>query len=188
MIQTIKLYQTVRYSELRTSPIFAKEKTWLGAGYYFWEHEIENAHHWGETHYHNRYTIYQSSYKNTEDGIDLVDNYDDRERLENIFQKIKGRVGQSGIREEVTLGDVITLMRKKTSKKIHYIRFDSGTFFKDEKLQIAVPNRSYPLTFPTKRLVQVCFPCFPCQEIGLTDYRKYEDYRKCEDSIGPVFG
>ena len=181
MIQTITLYQTVRYSEPITSPIFATEEPWLGEGYYFWEHEIENARHWGKKHYHNRYSIYQSSYQNTEDGLDLVDNYEDRERLEKDYQDIKRRVSKLG-RDDVTIREVITLMRKKTSKKIHYIRFDSGTFFKDEKLQIAVPNRSYPLTFPTKRLVQVCFPCFPCQEIGLTDYRKYEDW------IDPVIG
>lgn len=182
MIQTITLYQTVRYSEPITSPILAEEKPWLGKGYYFWEHEIENARHWGKTHYHNRYSIYQSSYQNTEDGIDLVDNYDDRERLEKDYQDIKGRMENLGIDKDVTLEEIIILMRKNISKKIHYIRLESGTFFKNGKLQIAVPNLSHPLTFTTKRLVQVCFPCFPCQEIGLTDYRKYED------SIGLVFG
>ncbi len=182
MIQTITLYQTVRYSEPRTSPIFATEEPWLGEGYYFWEHEIENARHWGETHYNNQYSIYQSSYQNTEDGIDLVDNYDDRERLEKDYQDIKRRVSELGRDKDVTLREVITLMQKNISKKIHYIRLESGTFFKDGKLQIKVPNRHYPLTFTTKRLVQVCFPCFPCQEIGLTDYRKYED------RIDPVFG
>ena len=182
MIQTITLYQTVRYSEPRTSPIFAKGEPWLGEGYYFWEHEIENARYWGKTHYHNSYSIYRSSYQNTEDGIDLVDNYEDRERLEKDYQDIKRRVSKLGRDKDVTLREVIILMRKNVPKKFHYIRFESGTFFKDGKLQISVPNLRYPLTFTTQRLVQVCFPCFPCQEIGLTDYRK------CEDRIDPVFG
>ena len=181
MIQTITLYQTVRYSEPITSPIFATEEPWLGEGYYFWEHEIENARYWGKKHYRNRYSIYQSSYQNTEDGLDLVDNYEDRERLEKDYQDIKRRVSKLG-RDDVTLEEIIILMRKNISKKIHYIRIDTGTFFKNENRLLPVPNVRKLPTFTTKRLVQVCFPCFPCQEIGLTDYRKYEDW------IDPVIG
>ena len=29
----------------------------LGTGYYLWEDDIEQAHHWGKEHYHNKYYI-----------------------------------------------------------------------------------------------------------------------------------
>ena len=171
MLQTIRLYQAVRYDgKQRDFPICATEKPWLGRGYYFWEHEIENAHHWGKRHYGGQYCIYQSSYQNTEEGLDLVDNYEQREQLANYIKQIEARIDKS-----ISLEQIIELLRKHTSKRIHYIRIDTGSFFQDERTQLPVPNkRPLPWLF-TKRLVQVCFPYFPCQEIGLTDYRIYEE-------------
>ena len=111
-----------------------------------------------------------------------MENQEDRERVEKNFQDIEERMLKLG--KKVTLGEIISLMRKNISKskRIHYIRIDTGTFFNNEKRLLPVPNVRKLPTFTTKRLVQVCFPCFPCQEIGLTDYRKYED------RIDPVFG
>lgn len=56
------------------SPLFDKhgnpkpKPPFAGAGYYFWDDNIEAAHWWGETRYNNRYRIFK---------IDLTLNYDD---------------------------------------------------------------------------------------------------------------
>lgn len=178
MIQTIKLYQAVRYaSGVNNSPIFATEKTWLGRGFYFWEHEIENARHWGEKHYNGKYCIYQSSYKNTEEGLDLVDNYEHRDLLIKYIEQIEGRIIKN-----ISLAQIIALICKYTPESIHYIRIDTGSFFQQDKIQLPVPNKGSLPQLYTKRLVQVCFPKFPCKEIGLTGYEKHKDYST------PIFG
>ena len=170
MIQKIILYQAVRYEhKTRTKPIYATDKTWLGEGYYFWEHEIANAHHWGKVHYSNRYCIYQSSYQNTEEGLDLVDNHEQRDMLKEHISQINER-----IQESIDLAQIITLIRKHVSK-VHYIRIDTGSFFPDERVLLTVPNKQPLPWLYTRRLVQVCFPSFPCPEIGLTDYQLYEE-------------
>lgn len=48
---------------LKEAPFFAKEnqqinkELFLGSGFYLWEDDIEQAHHWGKKHYHNQYYI-----------------------------------------------------------------------------------------------------------------------------------
>ena len=48
---------------LKKAPFFAKEnqqinkELFLGSGFYLWEDDIEQAHHWGKEHYHNKYYI-----------------------------------------------------------------------------------------------------------------------------------
>ena len=48
---------------LKNAPFEAKEnqqlnkEQFLGAGYYLWEDDIEQAHHWGKVHYNNQYYI-----------------------------------------------------------------------------------------------------------------------------------
>ena len=178
MIQKIILYQAVRYEhKTRTKPIYATDKTWLGEGYYFWEHEIANAHHWGKVHYSNRYCIYQSSYQNTEEGLDLVDNYEHRDLLIKYIEQIEGRIIKN-----ISLAQIIALICKYTPESIHYIRIDTGSFFQQDKIQLPVPNKGSLPQLYTKRLVQVCFPKFPCKEIGLTGYEKHKDYST------PIFG
>ena len=171
MIQKIILYQAVRYEhKTRTKPIYATDKTWLGEGYYFWEHEIANAHHWGKVHYSNRYCIYQSSYQNTEEGLDLVDNHEHLDMLEKYIRQIKERIQKS-----VDLAQIIILICKHVPKSVHYIRIDTGSFFPNERFLLPVPNKQFSPQLYAKRLVQVCFPSFPCPEIGLTDYQLYEE-------------
>lgn len=171
MIQTIRLYQAVRCDgKLLDFPICATEKTWLGRGFYFWEHEIDNARRWGKTHYGGRFYIYWSSYQNTEEGLDLVDNYEHRARLVGYIKQIERRTQQS-----LSLSQIIALISKHTSQRVRYIRMDTGSFFPTDKTKLPVPNKHPLLWLYDKRLVQVCFPEFPCKEIGLTDYEYYED-------------
>ena len=48
---------------LKNAPFEAKEiqqinkEQFLGSGYYFWEDDIKQAHHWGKVHYNNQYYI-----------------------------------------------------------------------------------------------------------------------------------
>lgn len=48
---------------LKNAPFFAKDFSqegkfqFLGSGYYLWEDDIEQAHHWGKKHYNNQYYI-----------------------------------------------------------------------------------------------------------------------------------
>lgn len=142
----------------------------MGRAWVLLEHEIDNARHWGEEHYNNQYCIYRSSYKNTDEGLDLVDNYEHRDRLIRYIKKLKELTSDNNI----TLAEIIAILCEQIPQKIHYIRIDTGSFFWDDKTILPVPNkRPLPWIF-TKRLVQVCFPSFPCKEIGLIDYRLCE--------------
>lgn len=171
MVQEITLYQAVRGDSQipLKAPIYSERDTWLGQGFYFWEHHVENAHYWGRKHYSGRYHIYESSYRNTERGLDLVDNYEDRERLIALIQKLSNKVGQ-----EVSLAEIIfIIMHKIYPGRVKYVRMDTGSFYPNRRCYLPVPNKTpLPWMFE-RRLVQVYFSEFPCLEIGLTQYRYY---------------
>ncbi len=84
----VNLYQTLANRENpdyieRNGPVKCNSLTaWLGNGYYFWEHFIDNAHWWGKENHKNNYIICKSSYdRDDNDCLDLIDNYDDLQSL-----------------------------------------------------------------------------------------------------------
>ena len=88
----------------------------------------------------------------------------------SIFARLKNEFKKS-----VNLAQIITLICKHVPKSVHYIRIDTGSFFPNERFLLPVPNKQFSPQLYAKRLVQVCFPSFPCPEIGLTDYQLYEE-------------
>lgn len=181
MEQTIILYQATKATETRLkNPIKSTIGTWLGEGFYFWEHHIENAEHWGETHYNNRYHIYKSCYSNNEFGFDFVDNYEHRDDLIRIHKLACSRAkGTTFEPNKDTLNRLISsLLRRYISKRasnIKYIRIETGSFYPMDYIEIPVIKpKKYKVKVLEKRLVQVCFLEFPCKEVGLTSYEKVE--------------
>jgi len=67
-------------SILENAPFYAKKNKkgvspFLGEGYYYWDNNIDQAHHWGLTHYANKYAIIESELSLTSETIfDLVGN------------------------------------------------------------------------------------------------------------------
>lgn len=165
MVQVINLYQARFNTD--TIPLLAINEPWLGEGYYFWEHEVKNAIHWGETHYEGKYYIYESSYRNNEHGLDFVDNYDHRDYLMKAKEVLNKK------RKDVSLPVIVAMLRKRYKEKIKYIRIDTGSFFAKEKFFLDVPNHNKPIWMFRKRLVQVCILEYPCPEIGFTNYHLY---------------
>ena len=173
MEQTINLYQAVRKESKRLEiPLFAEEKAWLGKGYYFWEHHIENAHYWGETHYGGNYEVYESQYCNNKFGLDFVDCYEHREDLFSIYDEVKGL---KGYEREYDLPALVRLLYEQVLQQgedIHYIRIDTGTFYPKRGRNLSVPTRPKQIWIPCARLVQVCILAYPCPEIRCERYER----------------
>ena len=170
MERTIKLYQAVekRRDSLK-APIYSKEKAWLGDGYYFWEHYIENAEYWGETHYHNNYEIYKSQYCNNKFGLDFIDCYEHREDLFAIYDTISENVNQRAY-DLPTLVRLILEQVLQSPDSIHYIRIDTGTFFPKKKISICVPTQPKRIRIKQIPLIQVCIRTYPCSQIRCETY------------------
>lgn len=94
------IYQTL---EDRDNPDFiedngpfpcTRKNAWLGEGYYFWEHFIENAHWWGKINenYSNGYVICKSTCdKGSESCFDLYDNYNHIDTFNDAIKILKAQ-------------------------------------------------------------------------------------------------
>lgn len=89
------IYQTLENRENadeveKCGPFLCKRfNAWLGAGYYFWESFIENAHWWGNTYEKNGYFICKSKYNLDEKCFNLVDNPEHITYLKEIIKFLK---------------------------------------------------------------------------------------------------
>lgn len=170
MEQTIKLYQAVQKRENRLkAPILAGKKAWLGDGYYFWEHYIENAKYWGKEHYNGNYEIYESQYCNNEYGLDFIDCYEHRDDLLSIYNEISSRVNE-GDYNLPTLVRLLLEQALQSPDNIRYIRIDTGTFFPKEKISICVPTQPKRIWIEKIPLIQVCIRTYPCSQIRCETY------------------
>ncbi|MFI3262096.1 MAG: hypothetical protein R3Y26_04205 [Rikenellaceae bacterium] len=109
----IDIYQSVKSNPPRNTPWWCKdEKAWLGCGYYFWEHYIDNAHWWGHLWYTRKgldYKIYKSSYtKNEFTCFDLIDNYKHKDTLKDVIELTKKRNLYDA--KTTTIGRIIAFM------------------------------------------------------------------------------
>ncbi|MCH8546889.1 MAG: hypothetical protein LAT54_09150, partial [Cryomorphaceae bacterium] len=91
----------------------------MGAGYYFWDSFIENAHWWGEEirQYRNGYIICQAECDFTdEECLDLVGNTDHLSELFNTFELMKSK---GLINRKTTVNRVISYL-KNNLKSFEY--------------------------------------------------------------------
>jgi len=114
-LKNTKIYQTLKDKENpdeveRHGPFICNwANSWLGAGYYFWDYFVENAHWWGNTHCKGRYMICEASIQLDSDNcFDLVDNFKHLDDLEKSINLMK----ENGVFQKgVTLSKVIGFMR-----------------------------------------------------------------------------
>ena len=66
------------------------KKSFLGAGYYFWDNHIELAKFWGESHCNNNYIICESQMNiNKNDFLDLVGSREDQIHFLELIKTLK---------------------------------------------------------------------------------------------------
>jgi len=106
---------------LKNAPFEAKEvqqinkEQFLGSGYYLWEDDIEQAHHWGKKHYNNQYYIVAF-----ECEID-----------EDFLLDLNSREGQKEFFELYSLYEKRAKQIKRNVNKIHLNTF-FNFWFKDK--------------------------------------------------------
>lgn len=96
------------------------KEPWLGAGYYFWDTLIENAHWWGETVYPKKgYIVCQSQYDSHSPHLfDLVGNVSHSRELVECVEFIKG----NGKGQKRAFSQVLAYLRQHTDFRYKAIR------------------------------------------------------------------
>ena len=171
----INIYQAVAKTKyILSKPIFSPKRIdfdpnapWLGAGYYFWEHKVENAIKWGNTRYCGNYSIYGSAYLLDNDKcLDFAGSHDDIEQLKTVYNHL---ISMGIPQQEVTIDKIVGFildMLKWQGIKLVCTRLKTKPFL-NEKTTVRTPNNYY-LSFPVET-IQVCFYDFP-NELILKNY------------------
>ena len=134
-----------------------KKLPFLGAGYYFWDDNLEMAKFWGDRHYHGKYFILKSDLQIPVDTfLDLVGNRQDMLHIKNLLGKMK----EYGFdRPNWTLGASIEAMKKINSKIPDFFPFEviravDNSALDDDKVFFTAGKPNYTNLNP--RIV-ICF-------------------------------
>lgn len=160
-----KIYQTV---ENRSNPddvesigpfICNRSDAWLGNGYYYWDHFIENAHWWGEKSYPSQgYMICESSCILTENNcFDLVGNTDHLEWLRYAIDEL---VSKGASRDGMTVARVIEFLRNEAKIfKFQATRANSiNARYKDSEYEKRIHfSHRYEAYMDYQPPIQICF-------------------------------
>jgi len=101
---------------LKESPFFSQHMPdqnklpYLGAGYYFWDYNIDAAHAWGDTHYKGNYFIVEGDLECKEELVfDLVGN---RKHIEYLLKVSETFAKHKFKRSNWELGKFIEVLKK----------------------------------------------------------------------------
>lgn len=151
------LYQTVKDKgshEMieRSGPIYGRENTWLGKGYYFWDGAIELAHWWGSKHCHGSYVICEATADfDQKEYFDLVGNSADLK----LFRDILNALRKKHSFQDITVSAVLNEMRKHTSFPYRVIRARSEHYIPGgDRIKFVENDGQVMITLPA---IQVCF-------------------------------
>jgi hypothetical protein len=90
-----------------------RDNAWLGAGYYFWDTFIENAHWWGQVGYRNKYMICQFTCDfDTNNCFDLVG---ETEHMLDFSEAIYFLKSKDLINSDTTVARVLNFLKEKTN-------------------------------------------------------------------------
>ena len=86
----------------------------LGEGYYFWDDNLDLAHHWGRVHYRGKYTILEADLSfQDQELLDLVGSRQDM----RYFQEIRNELLKGGyIEGDWEVSKMIAFLRKLRSE------------------------------------------------------------------------
>ncbi len=86
----------------------------LGEGYYFWDDNLDLAHHWGRVHYRSKYLVLEADLRFAQDEVlDLVGSRQDMRYL----QEIRNALADRGLIEgDWEMSKIITLLRQLESQ------------------------------------------------------------------------
>ena len=146
---------------------------WLGAGYYFWDTFIENAHWWGRTRYGASYIICRGTCDfSAQNCFDLVG---DTEHMQDFSAAIDFLKERKKIDKETTVATVITFLKSKVGFSYEAIRvygIQSISSFKEEyeqyvhRLPFELSKAQY---LDYKPAIQLCL--FKSAGLNLRDLR-----------------
>lgn len=110
-MKEVALYQVVSLEQgTPSSPIYCdSQEAYFGSGYYFWEHSIDVAHHYGTKHYGgSRYIICKSHYdRHSDKYFDIVGCSEHIELLLHFHQRLQWQLG-----DDYTVGKLIRAIRE----------------------------------------------------------------------------
>lgn len=150
LYQTISNNGTKEYIE-KFGPIYSREHTWLGNGYYFWEGAIELAQWWGRVHYLNDYIVCEATADfEKEDMFDLFGSTSDLKVFRDIANELKDKFRF----QELTVSAVLTEMRKLPSFNFSVIRATSNHIIDSNVIKFVEDDRHVLYMLPA---VQICF-------------------------------
>lgn len=183
-MQNIVIYQAANNTSNLEAPLYSdgegkkdEHYPWLLPGYYFWEHNIEDAKVWGRKRYNDDYSIYSCSY-NMDDQycLDLVSNY----RHRDFFFKVRERLIKKGKGGNVRIEMIIKWILDNQTEDTYFkcARLESKTF---SPMRIEVPTPNDKVIFHNST-VQVCFYEFP-NDLIVSPFKLEEKHPK-----SPVFG
>lgn len=127
------------------------KEPWLGEGYYFWEHYIDDAKWWGDEIYRGHYIIAESRLDlHTEGLLDLYGDIEAQSDFEHCAIFIKGKMGFNRLK----VADVIQHMRDRFPE-IRAVRVcPVNLSFPASNIIATFPGRKYGISLSRK--VQIC--------------------------------
>jgi len=150
---------------LKNAPFHSKynlekgKKPFIGAGYYFWEYNLDYAKVWGKNHYNNSYFIVESEIIINEDSLylDLAGN---REHLVGFVELLKefeliDEIGTQGI----DLCHIISYLRDEFPEEVFPFKVIRAVDYKNNEtsgIKIAFNNELRSYTILNPRII-ICY-------------------------------
>lgn len=162
------LYHTVgdrgnpKYIESNGPFECTRKDAWLGAGYYFWEDYINNAHWWGKGSYHGKYVICHavSDY----DKNDCID-FTDKTNLEDLKTILKTLHNRGIVDETITFPEILEILRNKGVYKQDIVKIkteftkkfnpDNAVKFNCDKHQFLDLEPPVQIRFKSKQSIKI---------------------------------
>lgn len=117
---------------LKSAPFLCeKSNSWLGKGYYFWEHK-NDASFWGKAVYHNKYRVLKTSYSiEPSQLLDLTIESDKQDLVEALRElENQSKTRTNGI-DRITVSEVITYLKEFLKDRFPYKAIRSGSITDD---------------------------------------------------------
>jgi hypothetical protein len=103
-----------------------RNNAWLGSGYYFWDRDIDMAHHWGKQSYPNGYVVFEGEIKIDENTYDLLGNTMHKNEFKQVLAELK-KSNHHKNPEKITVGVIIEYLKRNAGFLYNSIRAASET-------------------------------------------------------------
>ena len=137
----------------------ADKKPFMGAGYYFWEYNLDYAKVWGKNHYNDSYFIVESEIEinNNDDDSFYLDLAGNREHLVGFVELIKefDLIDDQGA-DGIDLCYIISYLRDEFPEEVFPIRVIRAVDYKNNEtsgIKIAFNDKGTSYTILNPRII-----------------------------------